>query len=75
MSEGIWLKSSEIADIFHVQPRTVQRWIRAMNLSDKLKVNISPNRPLGRWRYHKKVVEMIKAKFMGGHKYMGGYKR
>lgn len=68
MSEGNWLKSSEIADIFHVQPRTVQRWLKAMNLSDKLKMNIAPGHPLGRWRYHKKVLELIKTKFQRGRK-------
>lgn len=63
-----WLTSTEIAEYFNVTPRAVQKWIKAMKLSDKLKMNISPNHPLGKWRYHKKVVELLKTKFQRGRK-------
>ncbi len=63
-----WLTSTEIAEYFNVTPRAVQRWIKAMKLSDKLKMNIAPGHPLGRWRYHKKVLELLKTKFQRGRK-------
>lgn len=63
-----WLTSTEIAEYFNVAPRSVQRWIKTMKLSDKLKMNIAPGHPLGRWRYHKKVLELLKTKFQRGRK-------
>ena len=42
-----WLTSTEIAEYFSVTPRAVQKWIKAMKLSDKLKMNLSPNHPTG----------------------------
>lgn len=63
-----WLTSTEIAEYFNVTPRSVQRWIKTIKLSDKLKMNIAPGHPLGRWRYHKKVLELLKTKFQRGRK-------
>lgn len=63
-----WLTSTEIAEHFSVSKKTVCVWLQSIKLPDKLKMNIAPGHPLGRWRYHKKVLELLKTKFQRGRK-------